>query len=64
MGEEGIAGVLSFIGVKVNTSTYIGIRKEVTQHLYKFFSQMPKRKEKKNTCKMVRTCTLIIHTFD
>ena len=46
-----------------NNITYIGIRKQVTQHLYKIFSQIPKKKRKENTCKMVRTCTLIIHTF-
>ena len=42
-----------------NNITYIGIRKQVTQHLYKIFSQIPKKKRKENTCKMVRTCTLI-----
>jgi hypothetical protein len=29
-----------------NNSTYIGIRKQVTQHLYKFFSQISKKKRK------------------
>ena len=29
-----------------NNSTYIGIRKQVTQHLYKFFSQIPNKKRK------------------
>jgi hypothetical protein len=26
-----------------SNSTYIGIRKQVTQHLYKFFSQIPEK---------------------
>jgi hypothetical protein len=29
-----------------NNCTYIGIRKQVTQHLYKFFSRIPKKKRK------------------
>jgi hypothetical protein len=46
--------------ISYNNSTYIGIRKQVTQHLYKFFSQIPKkkRKEKKNTYKMDRNLNL------
>jgi hypothetical protein len=47
-----------------NNSTYIGIRKQVTQHLYKFFSQIPKKEKKRKIhVRWIRTCTLIIHTF-
>jgi hypothetical protein len=30
-----------------NNSTYIGIRKQVAQHLHKFFSQIPKKGKKR-----------------